>query len=128
MNAIALDNRLGIHFESNGVYNACEALPIHQSTLTYDEMAAIDGLWDWQKFNSDIYDGMILGGTAALLGIGLVALVTPPGWVVAGATLGTGIVAGGATGGVGYALKELKKKLTPEASKAKSCCSCSCRQ
>ena len=127
MNTIALDNRMGIHFESSGGYNTCEALPIHQSTLTLEEMAGIDGLWDWNKFNSAIYNGMAVGTGLAVLGLGIAALSGPPGWVAAGAALGSGFVLGGAGGGLTYAVNELSKKETPETKTSNACkCSCAC--
>ena len=99
MNTIALDNRLGTHFESSGTYNACEALPIHQSTLTFEEMAGIDGLWDWGDALWAAGAGAV-GGVATVYGTAAIAsaLGGPAGTAIGGTAIaiaaGTGALVG----------------------------------
>ena len=105
MNTIALDNRLGVNLESSGVYNTCQALPIHQSTLTFEEMAGVDGLWSWYDLRSAIHKGGALGavGGAITGAIGGAFVGGPPGGIIgAAAGAAVGAAAGAATGAGAY--------------------------
>lgn len=130
MNAIALDNRLGMYSELSGAFSSCESLPILHSTLTFEEMVAIDGLWDWGEFAWAAGAGAALGVTTVYAKAAATAVIAgPAGAAVAASTVaiaaGTGLIVGAAA----YTLNELRKELkAPEANTRKSCkctkCAC----
>ena len=92
MSAIALNNRVTSDSNSDAVFASCTALPIHQTTLDVEEMAGIDGLWDWGDFASEIVDGAIIGAVAG---------------GVTGVGVGVGVVGGAIAGACTYAFEEL---------------------
>ena len=83
MSAITLKNRVTTYSDSDTAFATCPALPIQQTTLNIEEMAGIDGLWDWEECASE-------------------AMVTAVGGAVTGFVQGAkvGAVAGIAAGGL----------------------------
>ncbi len=125
MNTIALDNRLGIYSEPGGAFGSCAALPIHQSTLTYEEMAAIDGLWDWGEFGTVVGIGAVAGAGAGLAVAKYLAPAGPIGWKAAAVAITAGAIGTAVGAALTYAAKELEKELVPP--EAKTCkCICAC--
>ena len=115
MSAITLNNRVTTHSGSDVAFASCAALPIHQTTLNAEEMAGIDGLWDWGDFVSTVGFYAIttaVGGAGGGAVIG--AVVTSPSGPGAalGAALGAakgfvgGFVAGALAGATAYAWEE----------------------
>lgn len=92
MFAMELNNRVTTYSDSDATFASCTALPIHQSTLNVEEMAGIDGLWDWGDFASEIVEGAIVGAVAG---------------GVTGAGIGVGVVGGAIVGACAYALEEM---------------------
>ncbi len=101
MSAIAVKNRVTTYSDSDAAFASCTALPIHQTTLGFEEMAGIDGLWDWGDFASCILKGTAVGAVSGAVG-GACAAGLP------GALMGTatGSVIGAATGAAAYAWDE----------------------
>lgn len=97
MSAIVLNNRVTTHSGSDVAFAPCTALPIHQTTLNFEEMAGIDGLWDWGDFASCILEGTATGAVGGAVG-GAFAGGLP------GALMGvaTGATAGAVVGAAGY--------------------------
>ena len=125
MNAIALDNQLGMYSELSGAFSSCESLPIHHSTLTFEEMLAIDGLWDWGEF-AFVTGTAAVAGAAGGLAVGkYLAAGGPFGWKAAGVAIIAGAIGSAATAAITYTANELRKELS--APEAKTCkCKCAC--
>ena len=49
MSRIASNNRLTTYSDSDAAFASCTALSIHQTTLTTEEMAGIDGLCHYEE-------------------------------------------------------------------------------
>ncbi|MCE2439069.1 MAG: hypothetical protein J4F39_06555 [Candidatus Latescibacteria bacterium] len=129
MNKIALDNSLGIYSEPGGAFSSCASLPIHQTMLTYEEMAAIDGLWEWDEALAVAAIGAVGAVVAVSAAAKVVAMIPPPTGIVLSTTIIAGAAVGGAAGAVAvYTLNELRKKrIVPEAKTAQKCkCDCAC--
>ncbi len=95
MSVITLKNRVTTHSDSDVAFASCTALPIHQTTLNVDEMAGIDGLWDWGEFNSQVIkSGVTTGASGAIIG-GITGGITA---AVATSPTGPGVFAGIAAG------------------------------
>lgn len=92
MSAIALNNRMITDSDSDAAFVACTALPIHHTTLNVEEMAGIDGLWDWGDFASEVVEGAIVGAVAG---------------GVTGVGIGVGAVGGAIAGACTYAFEEM---------------------
>ena len=117
MSTITLDNRVTSYSDSDAAFVSCTALPIHQTTLDFEEMADIDGLWDWGDFGSAALEGAAMGVLGGLAGVGAShaaaalaaapALATPPGWVAAVAIVATAAATGALLGAGAYAYGEL---------------------
>ncbi|MCY3871468.1 MAG: hypothetical protein OXG87_18115 [Gemmatimonadetes bacterium] len=90
MSAIALNNR--VTSDSDAAFASCTALPVHQTTLNVEEMAGIDGLWDWGDFASEIVEGAIVGAVAG---------------GVTGVGIGVGAVGGAIAGACTYAFEDM---------------------
>ena len=101
MSVIALNNRVTTHSGPDVAFASCTALPIHQTTLNFEEMAGIDGLWDWGDFFSCAGEGAFTGAIGGAVG-GAFAGGLP------GALVGvvTGATAGAAAGAAGYVWDE----------------------
>lgn len=97
MSAITLNNRVTTHSGSDVAFASCTALPIHQTRLNLEEMAGIDGLWDWGDCLSCAMEGAFTGVVSGAVG-GACAGGLP------GALIGvaTGAAAGAAVGVAGY--------------------------
>ena len=116
MSTITLDNRVTSYSDSDAAFVSCTALPIHQTTLDFEEMADIDGLWDWGDFGSAALEGAAMGVLGGLAGVGAShaaaaipavvaaapALATPPGWVAAVAIVATAAATGALLGAGAY--------------------------
>ncbi len=120
MSTITLDNRVTSYSDSDAAFVSCTALPIHQTTLDFEEMADIDGLWDWGDFGSAALEGAVMGVLGGLAGVGashaaagipavaaVPALATPPGWVAAVAIVATAAATGALLGAGVYAYGEI---------------------
>ena len=113
MSAIALNNRVTSYSDSTAAFVSCTALPIPQSTLNFEEMAGIDGLWDWEEFAWTVGIATVagaIGGGAAGAAVGAMAggLGAAPG-AAAGAV--GGAIACGLGAAIIYTLIELKSEL-----------------
>ncbi len=121
MSVIALNNR--VKSDSDAVFASCAALPVQQTTLNVDEMAGIDGLWDWDEFNEAVQTAAVVGTiSGAATGATTGAMAGGIG-ALPGAALGAGIgyVSGVVSGAAGYILSEI----TSEDSDPQGC-TCSC--
>ncbi len=86
MSVITLKNRVTTHSDSDVAFASCTALPIHQTTLNAEEMAGIDGLWDWDDFVSEVLTGAVVGAVGgAIVGAGGGAVVGAGAGAIAGA-------------------------------------------
>ena len=100
MSVIALNNR--VKSDSDAVFASCAALPVQQTTLNVDEMAGIDGLWDWGEFAESVVVGTIAtaaGGAAGGAVVGAMA-----GGVGAAPAAAAGAISGAVAGAVGGAV------------------------
>ena len=121
MSTITLNNRVTSYSDSDAAFVSCTALPIQQTTLNVEEMADIDGLWDWGDFGSAALEGAAMGVLGGLAGVAAshgaaaipavaaasTALATPPGWVAAIAIVATTAATGAILGAGNYAYNEL---------------------
>lgn len=120
MNTIALDNRVGMYSELSGAFSSCESLPIHQSTLTFEEMAAIDGM-TFEELRDMMRNGAIIGAAMGAVGGAIMGIPGGPGGIALGAALGAsgGLLAGALGGALAYHLK-------PDKPEACTCNPCTC--
>ena len=120
MNKIALDNSLGIYSEPGGAFSSCASLPIHQTMLTYEEMAAIDGM-TYEELRDMMRDGAIIGAAGGAVMGAFAGIPTGPGGMAVGAVLGAsgGLLAGALGGAIAYYLK-------PDKPDACTCNPCTC--
>ena len=119
MSVIALNNRVTSYSDSDAAFASCTSLPIHQTTLNFEEMAGIDGLWDWGDFGSAALEGAVKGVVGGLAGVGAshaaaaipavaaTGAFTPPGLVASIAIVATVAATGAVLGAAGYAYNEL---------------------
>ncbi len=111
MSTITLNNRVTSYSDSDAAFVSCTALPIQQTTLNIEEMAGIDGLWDWGDFGSKTLKGATLGAVGAVAGLGVglkVGLVAPPVTVkIVVATAVAGAVGGALLSALDYTYDEL---------------------
>ena len=125
MNAIALDNQLGMYSELSGAFSSCESLPIHHSTLTFEEMVAIDGLWDWGEFAAVTVTGAVAGAGAGLAVAKYLAPAGPLGWKAGISAVAAGAIGTAVGAALTYTANELRKELFPP--ETKTCkCKCAC--
>ena len=123
MSAVTLKNRVTTDSGSDVAFASCTALPINQITLNAEEMAGIDGLWDWDEFNESVQTGAVIGtisgaATGAVAGAMVGGVGAVPGAAVAA---GVGYIGGVIGGAAGYIWSEI----TSEDSDPQGC-TCSC--
>ena len=104
---------MGVYSEPGGGFSSCAPLPIHHTTLTYEEMAAIDGM-TYEELRDSIRNGAILGAAGGAVAGGFAGIPGGPGGIALGAVLGAsgGLIGGAFVGALAYALNQLDK---PEA-------------
>ncbi len=113
MSAITLKNRVTTHSGSDVAFATCTALPIHQTMLNAEEMAGIDGLWDWGDFVSSALKGAVTGAvngavTGAVVGATAGGVGALPG-AAQGLLIGGGV--GAIVGAVDYAWDEITSEV-----------------
>ncbi len=113
MSTITLDNRVTSYSDPAASFVSCTVLPIQQTTLDFEEMAGIDGLWDWEEFAWAVGIGAVGGAVGGAAGGATVGAMAGGIGAAPGAAAGAvgGAVSGAVGGAIVYTLYELKSEL-----------------